>query len=318
LARAPLPGAGSSAFAYAGAVARATHTPALNPWHLAQSLLANSPLQQEVLDMVESLPIDPFYKELVYGGQSGVSMHSIYQSETAHFYAAKATALQAMVRKSLLSGDAGDIALTHTRLTASKTVGEHEAHLALYLAEGDLTSARTLVNNRLQGSGDLGYWQVQDLWLGLKEQSLSPQDLDGNGEQTLRDIVAAQGQGAAQAQAWLALLGHPEPEEVILPANSMRRKPVRERTTASVQPMLAAYPNPTNGPTYLTYIVAEGVGQAELRLHDAAGKLFQSQRLAPHNGITEPRLRDLPTIVVVAILFWDGVPVAEAKLTVTR
>ncbi|MBK8500520.1 MAG: hypothetical protein IPL52_17290 [Flavobacteriales bacterium] len=125
-----------------------TRTPAMNPWHLAQALLANSPLQQEVLDMVESLPIDPFYKELVYGGQSGVSMYSIYQSEIAHFYAAKATALQAMVRKSLLSGDAGDIALTHARLTASKSVGEHEAHLALYLAEGDLTSARTLVNNR--------------------------------------------------------------------------------------------------------------------------------------------------------------------------
>ena len=258
--------------------------PALNPWHLAQALLANSPLQRDVLDMVESLPIDPFYKELVYGGQSGVSMHTIYQSEIAYFYAKKTTALQAMVRKSLLSGDAGDIALTHARLKASKSVGEHEAHLALYLAEGDLTSARTLIDAQLQGAGDLGYWQVQDLLLTLKEQSMGPQDLDGNGEQTLRDIVAAQGQGAAQAQAWLALLGHPEPEVVILPANSKRRKPVRERTTASVQPMLAAYPNPTNGPTYLTYIVAEGVEQAELRLHDAAGKLFQSNALHPTTG----------------------------------
>ena len=295
-----------------------TRTPAMNPWHLAQALLANSPLQQEVLDMVESLPIEPFYKELVYGGQSGVSMHTIYQSEIAHFYAAKTTALQAMVRKSLLSGDAGDIALTHARLTASKGVGEKEAHLALYLVEGDLTNARTLVDAQLQGGGDLGYWQVQDLLLSLKEQSMGPQDLDGNGEQTLRDIVAAQGQGAAQAQAWLALLGHPEPEVVILPANSKRRKPVRERTTQGVQPVLAAYPNPSNGPVYLVYQVPEGVEQAEVLVSDAQGRLVKRERIAPKDGILEILPKELAAGVHIAALYFDGIQVGTAKLNLMR
>lgn len=249
---------------------------------------------------------------------SGVSMHTIYQSEIAHFYAAKTTALQAMVRKSLLSGDANDIALTHARLTASKGVSEHQAHLALYLAEGDLTNARTLVDGRLQGSGDLGYWQVQDLLLALKEQTMGPQNLDGNGVQTLRDIAAAQGQGAVQAQAWLALLGEPTPEVVLLPTQSKRRKPERVRMQAASQPTLAAYPNPTNGPTYLTYEVAEGVQQVELRLHDAQGKLCLAERLAPKNGIAELRLRDLPTGLVVANLYWDGIHVAETKVALTR
>jgi hypothetical protein len=295
-----------------------TRTPALNSWHLAQALLANSPLQQEVLDMVESLPIEPFYKELVYGGQSGVSMHSIYQSEIAHFYSEKTTALQAMVRKSLLSGDARDIALTHARLTASKSVGEHEAHLALYLAEGDLTSTRTLIDAQLQGTGDLGYWQVQDLLLTLKEESMGPQDLDGNGEQTLRGIAAAQGQGAAQAQAWLALLGHPEPEVVILPANSKRRKPVRERTTQGAQTMLAAYPNPSNGPVYLVYQVPKGVDQAEVMVSDAQGRLLKRERIAPKDGILEILPKELAAGVHIAALYFDGIQVGTAKLNLMR
>ena len=48
-----------------------TRTPALNPWHLAQVLLMNSPLKQSVINMMTYYDLDPFYRELVLDGQNG-------------------------------------------------------------------------------------------------------------------------------------------------------------------------------------------------------------------------------------------------------
>lgn len=59
-------------------------------------------------------------------------MHSIYQSEIAHFYGQKATALQAMLRKSMTSTDRTDRALTKQALDDYPTTGADAAKLALY------------------------------------------------------------------------------------------------------------------------------------------------------------------------------------------
>lgn len=49
----------------------------MNPWHLAQALLANSPLEAKVLVMMDEYGLAPFYKELVLEGQGGgVSIHT--------------------------------------------------------------------------------------------------------------------------------------------------------------------------------------------------------------------------------------------------
>ena len=246
-------------------------------------------------------------------------MHCIYKSEIAHFYGTKAGAMQAMVRKSLLSGDANDAALTLQTLDAYPTKGAAQAAFTLHLATSDLLSARTVVDDQLQLQGEEhDLWLVYDLLLGLYEQAQGPLDLDSSGVAELGDILRREQLGAAQAGAWLALLGTPPTELVLLPNLNKRLKPQEKAKHQLARPLLGAYPNPSNGPVYFTYPVAEGVQQVELRLHDASGRLIGSHRLAAKAGILELDRRDLPTSLVIANLYWDGIRVADAKVALVK
>lgn len=318
MARAPLPGAGSSAFAYAGAVARATHTPALNPWHLAQSLLANSPLQQEVLDMVESLPIDPFYKELVYGGQSGVSMHTLYQGEIAHFGKRKSTALHDLVALALQDSIAERLDSARWAAIGLKLHDAQAERVALHLAKGELDSAHVVVDSALAANPGDPWFEVQDLALALMAQEAELSDADGNAVSALQDIAGNEKAGAGEALAWLMMLGTEYDEEIMLPDRNKARRPRPERTRSSASHLLAAYPNPSNGPVYLVFRVPEGVAQAEMKVHDALGRLVMQQRIAPRHGIVELLPTDLSTGMHVAELLLDGVRVATTKVEVMR
>ena len=61
-----------------------------------------------------------------------------------------------------------------------------------------------------------------------------------------------------------------------------------------------------------------GVDRAELRLHDAQGRLLSVKRLATQNGILELQSNELSAGVVLANLYWDGIPVEGVKLNVIR
>ncbi|MFZ1693128.1 MAG: right-handed parallel beta-helix repeat-containing protein [Flavobacteriales bacterium] len=295
-------------------------TPAMNPWHLAQALLANSPLEPATLTLLQQSTIDPFYKELVEDGQNGgQSMHSIYKSEIAHFHGVKSGALQAAVRKSLIGDGNGDVSLTLRALEDYPITGGEQGRFALLLATNELGTARNVVDERLLAAEeDQELWQLYDLLLGLREQSQAPTALDGNGVGQLQSIAANGGMGAAQAEAWLALLGTPTTEVVLLPNRNKRLKPQREPKRSTARPLLGAYPNPSNGPVYLTYTVLDGVENVELQVHDAQGRLLKRQRVGNTTGIAELHPRELSTGVHVASLYFDGIRVGSTKLNLVK
>ena len=82
--------------------------------------------------------------------------------------------------------------------------------------------------------------------------------------------------------------------------------------------MLAAYPNPSNGPVYLTYTVLEGVEQVEVWVHDAQGRVVRQQRVGNSNGILELPQRELATGSYVASLRFDGILVGTTKINMVR
>jgi hypothetical protein len=60
--------------------------PAMNPWHLAQALIAGSPLRPEVIHLMEDAGIDQYYIDLVKNNQSGgITQKMILESEITHF-----------------------------------------------------------------------------------------------------------------------------------------------------------------------------------------------------------------------------------------
>jgi hypothetical protein len=228
-------------------------------------------------------------------------------------------ALQAAVRKSLISGNGHAFSLALQMHTDHPAKGTEIQRFALLLATNELGAARSLVNDRVAAAmDDKELWVVYDMLLDLRERSLGPLDLDANAVDQLQSIANSEAIGAAQAQAWLALLGEPIKEVVWLPNQNKRLKPQREHEASTARPLLGAYPNPSNGPVYFTYPVAEGVEQVELRLHDASGRLIGDHRLATKAGIMELDRRDLPTGLVIANLYWDGIRVADAKVSLVK
>ncbi|MBS1945473.1 MAG: hypothetical protein JST98_09825, partial [Bacteroidetes bacterium] len=293
----------------------------MNPWHIAQALLANSPLEPAVMKMMEESDLTPFYKDLVTDGQTGgVSMHSIYKSEIAHFYAEKATALQAMVRKSLLSGSGTDRGQAKEALNNHYILSKDKQLLTLYIAAGTLAPARTLVDAQLPiEDGDQDYWRVQDLWLQQLENGQRPEKLDAAGMNTLEMVAQAGRIGAAQADAWLELLGQRRETKLVLPAKNRAPKRLVQHSPAPTRKqLLAAYPNPATGPFYLVYKVPEGVEQVVIRLHDAQGRLVREDQVAAKNGIEEVASKDLAEGSYFATLIFDGIQVGSTKVNILR
>lgn len=127
------------------------------------------------------------------------------------------------------------------------------------------------------------------------------------------------GPGAAEAAAWLTMLGHEFTEVLIMPIRSKRSMHAVENDVFSTShPTLTAYPNPSNGPLYLSYQVPEGVEHAEMRLYDAQGALQFVRQVAPQNGILEVLPKNLAAGLHVASLYLDGILVSTAKVNLLR
>jgi len=275
-------------------------------------------LEPAVLSMMQRAELAPFYQELVRNNQNGISMHSIYKSELAHFYGKKAKAITGATTNVLLgqepSAKAADIL---AGLDGLNLACEPELRLGLYLATNNLAQARTLVNARRTAEPANGYWMVQDMLVDHRQRTLSLAQLSG-GEQTLLESIAAgDKEGAPEARVWLDLLGQPFVPEFVLPnTNKSRHVKADMVTYLENGPYLRAYPNPSNGPVFVVYEVPEGAEQALLEVLGADGRLILSQSIAPQNGIAE--LGKLPLGLNVATLRCDGWRVGVAKLSVVR
>ncbi len=300
-----------------------TRRPAMNPWHLAQALLANSPLEAQVLLWLDTLDVNPFYKELVLNGQNGgMSMHTLYRTDMEHFYSRKADLLTHALGRVLHGEEPGAAAALLAALDSLPTVSGAQRKLALQLALGDLQNARSLVDAMRMADSENGYWKVQDMLVRVKEESKACSELTA-ADRSLLEAIAADWKdpGQADAQAWLTFIGVEFEEDVEFPSEGgakQRRNDAGTMANGAVMTPLRAYPNPTAGPLYLVYTVPEGVEQAELRVMDTMGRLAYSQRVAPQNGIAEMQPQQVTSGMHVAMLLWDGIRVGTAKVSLIR
>jgi hypothetical protein len=293
----------------------------MNPWHFAQALLANSPLEAQVLYMLDTSAVNPFFKELVLDGQNGgVSMHTLYQGEIEHFYGRKAGSLAAATGRVLHGEEPDKRSDVLAALAGLHTISAAERMLALHLTGEDLVAARTLVDSMLVEDSANGYWKVQDILVGMRAQNEALSLLSAGDRNVLEAIAAdAKDPGQADAQAWLTFLGDDFPEDVEFPtAEPKSRRLSGSDAFAQKYEPLRAYPNPTNGPVYLVYQVPEGVEQVYMRMMDGLGRLVFQKQVAPQNGIAEVLPDQLANGLHVAALFYDGVRVGTVRLIVCK
>ena len=295
--------------------------PALNPWHLAQALLANVPLQPEVMRMLQESDIDPYYRQLVEGAQGdGISTLSIMESEMGHWLNRRERALNALAKEALMDGS--DTALE----TALDREAEHPQHglpvnrLGLLIAKGDYSDAKAIVDDLLLAPEPDGAMEVLSIYLGLAIAGQGLHEVSTSDRALLQTLAYSGAPGQAQARAWLEALGEgPFPDELILPGEDRAMRWTEGWAQAPLQ-LLAAFPNPSDGrqPVYVVMRLPEGMEQATLRIADAAGRIIRDQLVAQRAAIVELEASTLTKGLYLGGLYADGVQLASLKFEIVR
>lgn len=291
--------------------------PALNPWHLAQALIANSPLEPEVLAMMDQSGLSAYYRQLVNNEQNGISMHSIYQSELGYWLGEQSKAVFAY------SGSAFDEtpAVTFAEAIALHqqypVPGSTEELVRLHQANNDLANARALINDQL-AAPHTTWWDVQDLWLAHTEAGLEHGEVDAPLRAQLQTYAGASDIGAGLAKGWLALLGEPFMVNIVLPSEAKSAGEYDAEAPGTVPSLMGVHPNPSRGDAYITYNLPEGMEGAEVVVTDAIGRVVWQRATARNSGIEElPRAVLQPGLYHV-VLKADGLRLASTKFTSIR
>ena len=161
------------------------------------------------------------------------------------------------------------------------------------------------------------YWTIQDMAHAQLESNKDLAEVDASIVQQLQVMAQGLGAGAAEAQAWLSLIGEPYDEPIILPDLSKRAKPHAPQRSAFSWTPLSVFPNPSDGELNIGYEVPSEVQRAEVRVMDALGQLIYEDELS---GTGVVRL-DIPvhaTGLRIVALYFDGHLIGTEKVQMMK
>jgi len=291
----------------------------LSPWHVAQALIANSPINAETYQLMVASGLSPYYRQLVEDAQNGgVNMQSIMESELAYFHQQKASAIHALTTAALLDSVPGglDSALLALELNPLHTYDQDA--LALAVHSGDLGTASDLVDQGLSQGLIPEFYEVQQLVLGSLQNGQGMHDGDAGQVQQLEAIADMDVYGSAHAKAWLRSLGHAtEVERIVLPLSTRSLAIVNGAHVAESMVAMQVQPNPNDGHAVVAVRIPEGVEHATIKVWDPMGRLVAEKAIVGGQPLV-----DLPTMRVsglyFAVLYLDGVQAATGKFQVAR
>jgi hypothetical protein len=298
-------------------------SPAMSAWHITQALLSNSPLQSEVLRMVDEYALPSGYAALVHGAQTGeVNILTLLASAMARHGGNKAEALADLGRLSWLDslnlgGSLDSLRLFHEALPADNhalAVGGVLAAQADYSALAALAQAEESASTHPERYTLLKHYAQLEQQQGWSEADENLRTwLSDLGQQ--RDVL-----GSAWANAWLHALGEELPKEVIILPETGPKSTGRNREVQPVQwaeeQVLEVFPNPAK---HVAFVVFEQAGEkngGELRILDLNGRAIATQRIGGEQGILRVDLAGLSSGIYLLDLRLEGQPTAQAKLVV--
>ena len=292
-------------------------TEEMNPWHMAQALIANSPLEPEVYRMMDQSYLTPYYKQLVANEQDGMNMQTIMESELAYWQSEQAEALKVYASLAMDEQPAVTFAEAIALYQEYPIAGSSEQIHLLRMAAGDLSAARAELDQKLAGVHS-PWWELQNIHLSMLESGAEAPTAAQ--VITLEGLAASEGPGAIAARAWLAQInGEAVAVKVILPGAGTRSFLGGRAGRVDTAPvLLGIYPNPTQGQAYITCQLPEGADQGELVVLDPTGRLVLSKTIQPGVGIIELPRAQLNVGAYVVTLKADGTRVANGKFIVQR
>jgi hypothetical protein len=135
--------------------------------------------------------------------------------------------------------------------------------------------------------------------------------------QQLQTMAQSMGAGAAEAQAWLCVVGEPYDEPVILPVLSKRAKPHAAHRSAFTWNPLSVFPNQSDGELNIAYEVPSEVQRAEMRVMDALGQMIFSDELNG-TGVVRINIPVQASGLNIVALYFDGHLIGAEKVQMMK
>jgi hypothetical protein len=298
--------------------------PSMNPWHLAQALVANSPLQPEVVRLMEESELTPFYKQLVYGAQTGgVSSLTILESEMAHWKYEHARALNELASAAIRGDDHLTIADAMAFEAQYPEMGTPWARISMLIAQGDLLAAKAIVDELNAIPEPEGAMEVLGMALALELSNTPLAEAPQATLDRLEILANGEGTGMFAAQAWLRSLDATlYPERILLPVELRSSFTYQEPTEEQVVDiaLLSVYPNPSGGQqaVFVVTRLQEGMESGEVRVFDPMGRQVVVERIMGHSAIVEVPVNGLANGLYIAALYADGLQVGITKFELTN
>lgn len=296
----------------------------LSHWHLTQAIVANSPVQAEVLKLAYNSALEGFYLTLIEQAQTGeVNILSILEAEQSAKAHDKGEELGDLGRNSQLDsldidGTLDSLKLFHEDLDAPNNA---LTILGVSAAKGEWTEAQVLAASLEQVSDEPALYGTVKRWAAAQGNG-GWYALDMDTRTWLQALAADRdAQGSAQAQAWLIALGDPEqPEIIALPsltrsASASNRARVR---SAGAEPILVLFPNPANDGVRVAYQLPEDLPSARLTLLDVNGREVWHARSSGGIQLVEVPLGTTATGLYLCRLEVDGMALATERLIVAK
>lgn len=291
----------------------------LDPWHLTQVLLANSPLTKDVLMHIESTNIlNSFFLGFLYDAQiSGTpNYRKLLEFEIAARESDRHTALSALLDfYNKNSNQVDNTEIIKNIMIVDESISAKFWLVDYFINAGASNEATNMIDEiyNLNGLEDFAELKQMQLSLSNDWSQISPSMI----------LTIENWSNNKQSSAYGASIGvlHelelkndlPEPE---VPAETRYSESILNKTEKMRSVKLASYPNPAMDFTFLSYPrEIDGVGILEV--YNSMGQLIFEQALND-GGIFELNTLNYADGIYLLSISIDGVSMMDSKLIINR
>lgn len=290
----------------------------LSPWHLTEVLLANSPLNKDLLYEIERAQIlSSFFINFLHNANSGTSLKRLMELNILNLATEQDNLIQSIAHSGFSYESDAETELDQpiytsdylAQLSYQNGVSRLRIRAAYFASIGEYSDAFNLVSNEPLLASYYKILQMEQIvngdWSLLNDSQIS----------LLWDISnSKKDYGSSLALSILQESGHTnfEPEP---------RVPIQYRSLQnglehrkSEYPLLGIWPNPAKSSAWLHYpIEADEYGTIEI--YDAQGRLMNKFK-PNNNGLVELSLKDYSSGIYIVHLIAFDKAVESIKLTV--
>ncbi len=294
---------------------------AMENWHKADILIANSPLEFEVLDAYYAQgTLGDFFHELIMFYQAGENRIDVYREAKKEAASRKRVAQSRYLKRILtdLNGAYSESNQLEAVIDQNSETEDVRIRFDRALQTKDYTTAQTLIDTYTGDPTKDGFVSIAEIMLE-RSQNATLDMLTTNQVSSLENVATSDKRGKYLAQSMLEVYNEMKfEEEIVLPSVVKSYSPPRERKEITKLNLFDVYPNPASDYAYFTFKLPEGVENAFLTIYDNSGKRIEVIDLTSHIHVYRYSVSGLPLGNYSAVFEVDGRLISTKKLFVTR